>query len=103
MVYHKICVLGSVTNHHKSDSLFDAEAIENKGQRRQYNNSWDYHLTVYSESVLLERTPAFAYDFLYQMELPSDASSDMLSDIGSDYEYRLTKILLLLRYSNVMM
>lgn len=45
-------------------------------------------MTVYSESVLLERTPAFGYDFLYQMEVPSDASSDILSDLGSDYEYR---------------
>lgn len=81
-------IQGSLTNNHKLDSLFDAEAIENKGQKRQYNASWDYHMIVYSESVLLERTPAFAYDFLYQMEVPNDTSSDILSEMGSDFEYR---------------
>lgn len=80
-----------MTNYHKSDSLFDAEAVENKGEKRKYNSSWDHHMTVCSESVLLERTPAFAYDFLYQMEVPSDSSSDILSEIGSDYEYRWYK------------
>lgn len=80
--------LGSLTNGYKCDSLFDADAVENKGEKRRYNTSWDYHMTVFSESVLLERTPAFAYDYLYQMEFPSDASSDILSDIGSDFEFR---------------
>lgn len=81
-------LIGSATNSHKTDSLFDAEAVENKGEKRQYNTSWDYHMTVFSESVLLERTPAFSYDYLYQMELPNDSSSDILSDLGSDHEFR---------------
>lgn len=41
-----------------------------------------------TESVLLERTPAFAYDYLYQMEIPSDVSSEVLSELGSDNEFR---------------
>nr|CAH7751442.1 unnamed protein product [Callosobruchus chinensis] len=60
--------IGSFTNLHKKDSLFDAHAEENKGNKRKYNRSWDYHMTVFTEAVLLERTPAFAFDYLYQLE-----------------------------------
>lgn len=45
-------------------------------------------MTVYTESVLLERTPAFAFDYLYQMEIPSDTSSEVLSELESDFEFR---------------
>ncbi|XP_060527776.1 intermembrane lipid transfer protein VPS13B isoform X2 [Cylas formicarius] len=79
--------LGSPANFHKTDSLFDADAVENKGGRREYNTSWDVHMTTNTESVLLERTPAFAFDYVYQMELPNDVDSDILSDLGSNYEY----------------
>ncbi|KAG5888478.1 hypothetical protein JTB14_022106 [Gonioctena quinquepunctata] len=79
--------IGSETSSHKTDSLFDAEAIENKGKRKQYNTSWDYHMTVFTESVLLERTPAFSFDYLYHMEVPSDISSDKLSEMGSNFEF----------------
>ncbi|XP_056633940.1 intermembrane lipid transfer protein VPS13B isoform X1 [Diorhabda sublineata] len=79
--------IGSETDGHKTDSLFDAEAAENKGKKRQYNTSWDVHMTVYSESVLLERTPAFSFDYLYQMDMPSDTSSEVLSEMGSDFEF----------------
>ncbi|KAJ8984787.1 hypothetical protein NQ317_003700 [Molorchus minor] len=79
--------IGSVSTAHKTDSLFDAEAVENKGQRRQYNTSWDFHMMTNTESVLLERTPAFSFDYVYKMELPSDMSSEVLSELGSDYEY----------------
>ncbi|XP_072392830.1 intermembrane lipid transfer protein VPS13B [Diabrotica undecimpunctata] len=79
--------IGSETNTHKSDSLFDVEAVENKGKKRQYNTSWDYHMSMYTESVLLERTPAFAFDYLYQMDMPNDTSSEILSEMGSDFEF----------------
>ncbi|CAH2007814.1 unnamed protein product [Acanthoscelides obtectus] len=79
--------IGSPTSFHMKDSLFDANAEENKGRKRKYNKSWDYHMTVFTEAILLERTPAFAFDYLYQLEVPSDTSSDILSDFGSDYEF----------------
>lgn len=72
---------------HKSDSLFDAEAVENKGQRKNYNTSWDLHLNTTTEAAMLERTPAFATDYVYQLELPDDTSSERLSEFGSDLEY----------------
>ncbi|KAH0999222.1 hypothetical protein HUJ04_005426, partial [Dendroctonus ponderosae] len=79
--------LGSASNFHKVDSLFDADAVENKGGKRVYETSWDHHMATTTESVLLEKTPAFAFDYVYQLEIPSDMSSDILTDLGSNYEF----------------
>ncbi|XP_076265664.1 vacuolar protein sorting 13B isoform X3 [Rhynchophorus ferrugineus] len=79
--------IGASSNYHKSDSLFDADAVENKGERRHYNTSWEHHMMTNTESVLLERTPAFAFDYLYQLVVPDDTSSDILSELGSNYEF----------------
>ncbi|KAJ9586218.1 hypothetical protein L9F63_020127, partial [Diploptera punctata] len=68
-------------------SLFDPESQENKGQRRMYNVSWDYHLSSVTEDLLLERSPAIAVDYLYMLEVPDDLSSEPLSDLVSDLEY----------------
>lgn len=81
-------VQGSPTTSHKTDSLFDVEAAENKGQKRAYNFSWDFHLASLTEAVLLERTPALALDYLYQLDVPDDMSSERLSELGSDLEFR---------------
>lgn len=82
------CFIGSPSNAHKTDSLFDAEAPENNGKKRNYNFSWDFHLFTVTETTLLERTPAFALDYVYKLEIPEDMTSDRLSEIGSDLEYR---------------
>ncbi|XP_050295994.1 intermembrane lipid transfer protein VPS13B [Anthonomus grandis grandis] len=79
--------IGALTNTHKIDSLFDAQAIENKGGKREYNTSWEYHMTTTNESILLEKTPAFAFDYVYQLEIPNDFSSEMISDLGSNFEF----------------
>ncbi|KAF5303499.1 hypothetical protein FQA39_LY09962 [Lamprigera yunnana] len=78
---------GLISMAHKVDSLFDSEAVENKGLNRMYNMFWDYHMETLTESVLLERTPAFAFDYLYQVELFDDDVNDHLSELGSDLEY----------------
>jgi hypothetical protein len=44
-----------------------------------------------TEMVLLERSPAFACDYVYQMEIPEDSTSDILSELGSNLEYRYRK------------
>lgn len=80
---------GSTAERHKIDSLFDPDSPENSGSKRMYCTSVDYHLNVNTEAVLLERTPAFAIDYLYKLELPDDFSSDRMSELGSDLEYRL--------------
>lgn len=43
---------------------------------------------MFTEALLLERTPAVAIDYLYVIDLPEDCSSDRLSELGSDLEYR---------------
>jgi vacuolar protein sorting-associated protein 13B len=81
--------IGSKSSNHKSNSLFDSEAVENngQGQYRQYNTNWDFHMFTNTEMVLLERSPAFACDYVYQMEIPEDSTSDILSELGSNLEY----------------
>lgn len=83
-------VIGSKANNHKCNSLFDPDAIENSGskQYRTYNTVWDFHIFTNRDVVLLERTPALVFDYIYQMELPEDTTSDILSDLGSNLEYR---------------
>lgn len=81
-------VVGSASNAHKADSLFDADAPENNGRKRSYNVSWDFHLFTVTETTLLDRTPAFAMDYVYRLEIPDDITSEQLSELGSDLEYR---------------
>lgn len=50
--------------------------------------SWDHYLSTITEDVMLEKTPAFAIDYLYHLEVPDDYSSENLSELGSDLEYR---------------
>lgn len=45
-------------------------------------------MTTTTEAVLLEKTPAFAFDYVYQLEIPSDMSSDIITDLASNYEFR---------------
>lgn len=79
---------GSSVGRHKINSLFDPNSPENQFEKRTYTSSVDFHLSVNTEAVLLERTPAFAIDYLYKLDLPEDFNSDHLSEIGTDLEYR---------------
>jgi len=36
---------------HLKDSLFDKEAVENKGKKRDYKQGIDYHLTIVSSII----------------------------------------------------
>lgn len=56
--------------------------------------------SLFVEALLLERSPAIAVDFLYVLEVPDFYSSDLLSRLGSDLEYRYgIKSLLVLRWT----
>lgn len=68
--------------------MFDSEGSENKNLRKIYYTSIEYHLSVLTEAALLERTPAFAIDYVYKIDVTEDFSSDRLSELGSDLEYR---------------
>ncbi|XP_067008128.2 intermembrane lipid transfer protein VPS13B [Anabrus simplex] len=87
--YHELWYFsaGSEQNNYVSESLFDPTSTENKGQKKSYNVSWDYHLATVTESLLLERSPALAVDYLYMLEIPDDFTSERLSELGSDLEY----------------
>ena len=50
-----------------------------------YDIFWDTHLEQVTEDSMLERTPAMAFDLLYQLDLPYDFDSENLSVI-SDLE-----------------
>ncbi|XP_069674298.1 intermembrane lipid transfer protein VPS13B isoform X2 [Periplaneta americana] len=78
---------GCEQNNYISESLFDPNSSENKGEKKNYNVSWDYHLATVTEALLLEKSPAFAVDYLYLLEIPDDFNSERLSDLGSDLEY----------------
>lgn len=78
---------------HIRGSLFEKEFGSESGdqtpkeRKRSYDFDWDVHLDAASEEKLLERTPAVAMDFLYHLDLPSDMTSDQLSEYGLDLEY----------------
>ncbi|KAK9889545.1 hypothetical protein WA026_006900 [Henosepilachna vigintioctopunctata] len=79
--------IGNQANYYKFNSLFDADALENKGANKFYNTCWDYHLITSTESVLLERTPAFAVDYIHEMAVTDDVTPESLSAFASNFEY----------------
>ncbi|XP_054721396.1 LOW QUALITY PROTEIN: intermembrane lipid transfer protein VPS13B-like [Uloborus diversus] len=55
-----------------SSSLFDPLAVENCNQRRKYCFNKEEHLSKFTEEVLVERFPAFAFDYLYELDVPEE-------------------------------
>ncbi|KAK4875062.1 hypothetical protein RN001_011484 [Aquatica leii] len=78
---------GLLSMAHKMDSLFDPQAVENKGLNRAYSMSWDYHMITVTESSLLECTPGLAIDYLYHVDTPEEMTNESLSELGTDLEY----------------
>ncbi|XP_050696701.1 intermembrane lipid transfer protein VPS13B-like isoform X2 [Eriocheir sinensis] len=68
-------------------SLFDPQVLMEALELWDYAYSWDRHTKEATEANLLARTGAVAMDYFYLMELPTDFSSEKLSEIGSDLEY----------------
>ncbi len=76
------------------DSLFEKSFGGEEGEagggarpverRRSYAVDWDGHLEEASEERMLLRTPAFALDYLYVLDVPEDLSSEQLSEVGCD-------------------
>ncbi|GLH10327.1 Vacuolar protein sorting-associated protein 13 [Gryllus bimaculatus] len=77
---------GSDQKNYLLESLFDANAIENKGEKKSYNVSWDFHIATVTETLMLEKSPVFAFDLVYMLEIPEDISSERLSELESDLE-----------------
>jgi vacuolar protein sorting-associated protein 13B len=68
-----------------NESLYDP--IEKDLVEPKPNFQWEDHVKRITEATLLERTPALGFDYLYQLELPGDITSEYLSQLGSDFEY----------------
>ncbi len=66
---------------HENDESLPVE------RRRLYNVNWDEHLEITSEEKMLIRSPAFAMDYIYVLEIPDDYSSEQLSEVGCDLEH----------------
>ncbi|XP_015594814.1 vacuolar protein sorting-associated protein 13B isoform X2 [Cephus cinctus] len=80
-------VAGKLETNHLKDSLFDDDAVENKGKKREYKQGIDYHLATVSVESLLERCPALVMDYVHHIELPDDITPERLSELGSNFEY----------------
>lgn len=62
-------------------SLFDPLSPENcSNGSQEIIVEWEKHLSYLTESVMNERYPSFAFDFLYDLEIPSE-----WSEKGSDF------------------
>ena len=83
----------SKTRKYLSGSLFEKDFGSESGdqvpkeRQRSYILDWDGHLDALTEEKMLERTPAFAMDLLYHLELPEEMTSEQLSEFGLDLEY----------------
>ena len=83
----------SKTRKYLSGSLFEKDFGSESGdqvpkeRQRSYVLDWDGHLDALTEEKMLERTPAFAMDLLYHLDLPEEMTSEQLSDFGLDLEY----------------
>jgi vacuolar protein sorting-associated protein 13B len=70
-----------------NESLYDPiEKVEQTVESKP-NFQWEDHVQRITEATLLERTPALGFDYLYQLELPGDITSEYLSQLGSEFEY----------------
>ncbi|KAF8790004.1 Vacuolar protein sorting-associated protein 13B like protein [Argiope bruennichi] len=67
-----------------SSSLFDPLAPENCNQERKYCFIFQEHLSTLTEEVMVKRFPAFAFDYLYELEVPEDWI-DKISTITSSF------------------
>ncbi|KAK8395541.1 hypothetical protein O3P69_005567 [Scylla paramamosain] len=79
--------VGQEGQEYLAHSLFDPQVLMESQELWDYKYSWDRHTKEATEANLLARTGAVAMDYFYLMELPTDFSSEKLSEISSDLEY----------------
>ncbi|XP_020300480.1 vacuolar protein sorting-associated protein 13B isoform X2 [Pseudomyrmex gracilis] len=89
---------GNVNDDYLEYSLFDKEAVENKGEKRDYILSMYYHLTAREVFSLFERCPALVMDYVYRVEIPDDITPEKLLELRSNSEYSNFKEYRVTRY-----
>ncbi|XP_075230064.1 vacuolar protein sorting 13B isoform X2 [Lycorma delicatula] len=62
----------------RQDTFLSGSLFGNTTSRRIQEKSWDYHIATVTETLLLEKTPAVAVDYLYAVEncQPSETDED---------------------------
>ncbi|XP_043466399.1 vacuolar protein sorting-associated protein 13B [Leptopilina heterotoma] len=80
-------MVGKATIDHLKDTLFDDEAVENKGKKRIYKQGIENHLSSHPVEKLLERCPAFMIDYAHHMVLSEDVTPEDLLEFGANFEY----------------
>ena len=73
-----------------SDSLFEpieSGELPNRVET-DYSTSknWDMHVETFSETVLLEQTPALGLDYVYKVDFPSGATSQEILHLAANLE-----------------
>ncbi|XP_042214275.1 vacuolar protein sorting-associated protein 13B-like isoform X1 [Homarus americanus] len=79
--------IGQEGQDYLSQSLFDPQVLMEAQEFWDYSYSWDKHIKDTTEANMLARTGAVAMDYFYYMELPTDVSSEKLSEISTDLEF----------------
>ncbi|XP_023313825.1 vacuolar protein sorting-associated protein 13B isoform X2 [Trichogramma pretiosum] len=69
------------------NTLFDDEAVENQGKKREYKKDVSHYLSKNSVSELLERCPAVSLDYVHYAEIPEDVTPQQLAELSSGFEY----------------
>ena len=82
---------GCESNKFLERSLFapeygEEESTKPKELRHIEEEHWDVHIETVTETSLLEKTPALAMDYVYNLDIPSDIGSEDLSELGHDLE-----------------
>ena len=77
---------GAESDRFMEGSLFDQKEETQRRPSVGDKPDWDAHLETVTEATLVERSPAFALDYLYNIEMPGDLASEDLSELTEDME-----------------
>ena len=67
-------------------SLFDKSEASERRPSVGDKPDWDTHLETVTEAAMMERSPALALDYLYNIEMPGDLGSEDMSELTEDME-----------------
>ncbi|XP_037025669.1 vacuolar protein sorting-associated protein 13B isoform X2 [Bradysia coprophila] len=68
-----------------NDSLQDPNSLENKGENRNYDFSWESYYAEPLNDSAMGKTPALSFDVVHYIDVPDDMSRSSI--LGSDLEY----------------
>ena len=78
---------GAESERFMEGSLFDQREETQRRPSVGEKPDWDSHLETVSEAALVERSPALAMDYLYNLDIPGDLGSEDLTELTEDMEH----------------